>query len=292
MTHITNVSDTARWVAVYRANETARPDAIFHDPYAARLAGEHGERIVATLPGGAQMSWAIVVRTKVMDDMILDRVLRHNADVVLDLAAGLDSRPWRMKELPPTLRWIDVDLPGILDYKLETLAGEKTVCQYEAIRLDLRDVEKRRALFDQIGRSAKRVLVITEGLLVYLDDDQVADLARDLHAPAAFEWWMCDIIAPRILEMLMKGFGSHLSAGNAPMKFAPAEGTKFFERFGWRELEYHSALADAQRLNREMRAMPFYRMLGRIFFIGAKKRWEAAKRMSGNVLLQRVSSRA
>ena len=123
MTHIKNVSDTARWVAVYRANETARPDAIFHDPYAARLAGEHGERIVATLPGGPQMSWAIVVRTKVMDDMIRDRVLRHNADVVLDLAAGLDSRPWRMKQLPPTLRWIDVDLPGILDYKLETLAG-------------------------------------------------------------------------------------------------------------------------------------------------------------------------
>src|SRR3954471_8067635 len=91
MTEIKNVCDTARWVAVYRANETARPDAIFHDPYADRLAGEHGERIVATLPGGAQMSWAIVVRTKVMDDMILDRVLRHNADVVLDLAAGLDA---------------------------------------------------------------------------------------------------------------------------------------------------------------------------------------------------------
>jgi O-methyltransferase involved in polyketide biosynthesis len=227
-----------------------------------------------------------------MDDMILDRVLRHNADVVLDLAAGLDSRPWRMKELPPTLRWIDVDLPGILDYKLETLAGEKTVCQYEAIRLDLRDVEKRRALFDQVGRSAKRVLVITEGLLVYLDDQQVAELARDLHTPATFEWWMLDIIAPRILEMIMKGFGAHLSAGNAPMKFAPADGTKFFERFGWHELEYHSALGDAQRLKREMRMMPFYRMLGRIFFVGAKKRWEEAKRMSGNVLLQRESSRA
>jgi O-methyltransferase involved in polyketide biosynthesis len=43
---IGNVSDTARWVAVYRAMETARPDAIFRDPFAERLAGERGLEIV------------------------------------------------------------------------------------------------------------------------------------------------------------------------------------------------------------------------------------------------------
>ena len=40
---IDNISDTARWVAVYRAQETARPDAIFRDPFAERLAGERGD---------------------------------------------------------------------------------------------------------------------------------------------------------------------------------------------------------------------------------------------------------
>lgn len=39
---IENISDTARWVAVYRAMETARPDAIFRDPFADRLAGQRG----------------------------------------------------------------------------------------------------------------------------------------------------------------------------------------------------------------------------------------------------------
>ncbi len=46
MTSIENVSDTALWVAVYRAMETARPDAIFRDPYAERLAGDKGVKIV------------------------------------------------------------------------------------------------------------------------------------------------------------------------------------------------------------------------------------------------------
>jgi O-methyltransferase involved in polyketide biosynthesis len=37
LTHpfIRNISDTARWMAVYRARETERPDAHFRDPFAA-----------------------------------------------------------------------------------------------------------------------------------------------------------------------------------------------------------------------------------------------------------------
>jgi O-methyltransferase involved in polyketide biosynthesis len=42
---IRNISDTALWVAVYRARETDRPDAVFRDPFARRLAGERGEQI-------------------------------------------------------------------------------------------------------------------------------------------------------------------------------------------------------------------------------------------------------
>jgi O-methyltransferase involved in polyketide biosynthesis len=47
---ITHVSDTARWTALYRATESARPDALFHDPLAERLAGEQGRTIVANVP--------------------------------------------------------------------------------------------------------------------------------------------------------------------------------------------------------------------------------------------------
>jgi O-methyltransferase involved in polyketide biosynthesis len=53
---IRNVSDTALWVAVYRARETDRPDAVFRDPYARRLAGARlkrlsfGMRLLSLLP--------------------------------------------------------------------------------------------------------------------------------------------------------------------------------------------------------------------------------------------------
>src|SRR3954469_21620010 len=116
MALIENISDTAIWVATYRAMETERRDAIFRDPFASRLAGDKGREIVDKMTRGRSMAWAMIVRTAVLDEIILERVRSAGVDTVLNLAAGLDARAWRMP-LPPTLRWIDADLPGILDYK-------------------------------------------------------------------------------------------------------------------------------------------------------------------------------
>jgi methyltransferase (TIGR00027 family) len=285
MTEIRNVSDTARWVAVYRAMETQRPDALFRDPFAAKLAGAKGEAIVDELPRGRQMAWAMIVRTQVFDEIILDRIRTGGVDLVLNLAAGLDARPWRLTQLPSTLRWVDVDLPGILDYKLGALAGEKTVCRYDAVPLDLTDSAKRRALFEQLARESTRVLVVTEGLLIYLSPEQVSELARDLHVPRAFQWWLIDLINPRLLKMIQRSWGKSLSQGNAPFKFAPADGTKFFEQFGWREVDYRSAMEEARRLKREMRGAWLWRFIGKL---ASKKGQAEARRMSGTVVLERL----
>lgn len=285
MTHLTSVSDTARWVAIYRAMETRRADAIFRDPYAERLGGEHGQAIVDAFKRGRQMAWAMIVRTAVFDEVIRERVKSYGVDLVLNLAAGLDARPWRMTELPSSLRWVDVDLPGILDYKLETLANEKTVCRYDAVRLDLTDAAKRRALFSQLGAEARRVLVVTEGLLVYLTPEDVGTLAHDLHEIRSFQWWLIDLINPRLMKMMQRSWGKQLAAGNAPFRFAPEGGTKFFEPFGWHEAEFHSSMEEARRLDREMPGMWFWRIIGRL---SSRKRQTEFRRMSGFPLLERT----
>ena len=119
---VRNISDTARWAAYFRAEETKRPDAIFRDPFAERLCGQHGVDIANTLPDGNKHAWAWVTRTYLFDHFITQE-LQQGVDLVLNLAAGLDARPYRMK-LPASLQWIEVDLPGILAYKEVILAGE------------------------------------------------------------------------------------------------------------------------------------------------------------------------
>ena len=89
------LGDTALWVALYRALESERPDAIFHDPYARRLAGDRAERIMETLPKAKTWGWPMVVRTAVMDELIL-KAVAQGSGTVLNLAAGLDARPYRL----------------------------------------------------------------------------------------------------------------------------------------------------------------------------------------------------
>jgi O-methyltransferase involved in polyketide biosynthesis len=38
---LSGISHSASWVAYFRVRETQRPEALFSDPYAERLAGEH-----------------------------------------------------------------------------------------------------------------------------------------------------------------------------------------------------------------------------------------------------------
>ncbi|MGC1618398.1 MAG: SAM-dependent methyltransferase [Candidatus Acidiferrum sp.] len=244
---IRNVSDTARWVAVYRARETERPDAHFRDPFARRLAGERGEQIARSMPLGGNNDWSMITRTCLGDDLINEQI-RQGVDMVINLAAGLDARPYRM-QLPRTLKWIEVDLPEILSYKEEILCDDKPVCSLERIRLDLSNAAARRDLFAQLGTRASKALIISEGLLIYLTPEDVAGLAKDLAAPPSFQSWILDIASPGLLRMLAKRLSKQLLHA-APFKFAPPEGPNFFIPCGWKPVDVRSLLKNAARLKR------------------------------------------
>ena len=280
---VSHISDTARWVAMYRAFETERPDAIFQDPYARKLAGPLGERIAEAM-GGTKFAWPMIVRTAVLDDIIL-RVVREGADAVLNLAAGLDARPWRL-DLPASLTWWDVDYPAMQEYKREAMKGETPRCRVEWAPVDLADRAARKALFARVGATSGRVLAVSEGLLVYLDPAQVRDLASDLHEPPAIRQWLIDLASPKLLQWInRRSLGKATAAGGAPMKFGPAEGTAFFHPSGWREIEWRSTGEEGHRLHREMEMAWFWRLVSVLATEKAREGW---RRFAGFALLERV----
>jgi len=243
-----NISDTAHWVAFYRALESERTDALFHDPFARRLAGEHGARITEGQAFANRNAWSFVARTVLIDRFISDAVA-NGADMVVNLAAGLDARPYRMT-LPPRLQWIEVDLPDLLAYKTEVLAGETPRCILERVALDLSNVAARRELFDRLSARAKAVMVVSEGLVVYLSPEEVLSLATDLARTPTFSRWALDMVTPALMRMMQRTMGQQLQHAGAPFKFAPDEGPAFFERAGWKPLEARSLLHTAANLRR------------------------------------------
>src|SRR5262245_19472949 len=263
--------------------ETERPDAIFRDPYARRLAGERGEAIVRALPKGTAWAWPMIVRTAVMDEVILRSIREDGVRCVLNLAAGLDTRAYRLP-LSASVRWVHVDLPEMVRYVQEQLAGEQPACALEYVAADLTDPAQRLAVFTRAGSAGGPALVVSEGLLVYLEPEQVASLARELAAQAALRLWLIDLASPQLLKMLRNKWQPQLAAANAPMRFAPAEGTRFFEPCGWREAEFRPIFEESRRLKRGMRGAWLWSLLGRLM---PKARQETFRRMSGVVLLER-----
>lgn len=242
---ITHVSDTARWTALYRATESARIDALFRDPLAERLAGEQGRAIVAETPMTSRSGWWLVARTKIIDDAIL-KAIADGCDRVLNLAAGLDTRPYRL-DLPPDFQWIEADLPQMLEEKAELLAGQVPRCRLTRSAVDLADPVAREAFFDTALDGANNALVLTEGLLMYLEDADVTALSDALNRPEV-GWWMFDFGGPGLKRLMNKKVDGLLQ--NAPFIFAPENGLAYFEDLGWRVLESEYLMAAAKRFRR------------------------------------------
>ena len=277
---VRNVSDTALWVAIYRAMESERGDAIFHDPYARRLGGARGEAIVRSMPSSEYSAWPIIVRTAVMDHVVR-RCVRAGVKTVLNLAAGLDARPFRL-DLPKDLRWIHADLPPVVEYFQERMAGETPRCALEYVELDLREAGARQALFESAAATGP-VLAITEGLLIYLPEAAVVPLARELHEVARARWWLTDLASPKLLKMLEERWAPAGQRDNAPFVFGPAEGSGWFAPHGWRELEWHSTFAESLRIKRTMRGgAAFWKLMDKL---QTHARRHQSRRMSGILLM-------
>lgn len=244
---VRDISDTALWVAIYRARESERRDALFRDPFARRLAGERGEQIATVTSAKASPDWPYVARTVRFDQIVSEQV-KQGTDMVINLAAGLDARPYRM-DVPTSLQWVEVDLPAMIEYKEAILRDEKPRCALERMRLNLTDVPARRKLFQELGARAKNALVLSEGLLVYLGRNEVTALGRDLAAQPSFRDWAIDLCSPGLLKMLQKELPV-LSQAGSPLKFGPEEGPEFFTSCGWNPMEVYSMLKTAAKIGR------------------------------------------
>ncbi len=282
-----NISETAYLVAMYRALETERTDALFQDPFARLLAGGRGEMLVEVIGEKQQITTAIAIRTRVIDEIIGRLIESEGIDTVINLAAGLDTRPYRLS-LPSSLHWIEVDLPEIISYKEQTLKSVQPVCSLERVKLDITDITLRKALFTKINMSAKQVLVITEGLLSYLYETQVASLAVDLNKQSNLRWWLFELESSLALQhyhqiYARKIFDQYFANGNPTLLFAPEKGAEFFQQYGWKVAECKSAYKELCRLKQGVKFAWLLKLM-RIWF--SKEYWEKISQQGSIVLLE------
>jgi methyltransferase (TIGR00027 family) len=243
---ISHVSDTALMTAACRALETDRPDGWVRDPLAARLAGERGFAIARALPALEIMSFGVGMRTCILDDVVTKAISAHGISTVLSIGAGLDTRPWRL-EVPSDLRWVEVDLPAILDYKADLLAAEHPKCRIERLVADLNDPEQRHAMFATVSEQPS--LMITEGLLMYLPAATVEALATEAVQLSGIRYWLMDLATGALAKAVRMSSFKEIEALRAPDNLDGNGIIDVAKRYGWTSVESHTyAVQGMQRM--------------------------------------------
>ncbi|MCB2108362.1 MAG: SAM-dependent methyltransferase [Rhodobacteraceae bacterium] len=270
------LSDTAAWMASFRAQESARRDRRIDDPYAARFAKNLSGRFAHRGQLAADM---VVQRTVVFDELILKTIAEHAIDCVINIAAGYDTRPYRL-QLPERVVWFDTDLPDLTTRKKELLDDATPKCAVEFRNLDLREAGQLAAILEDANRRASRALVITEGLLLYLPEDSVRGLAETLGLHPNVSVWLTDLMSPAARFFMNRAAARHLDHIGEILRFAPRNGPAFFAPYGWTPESVHPAFRVMQRIDRNSNPM-----IGAV--LGAAKLFAPAS-LDGTVLLRRL----
>jgi methyltransferase (TIGR00027 family) len=285
------VALTARWIAAARANESARPDRLFDDPYAEILAGigQVGGTGGSSLRAGVsavddlivQTSRAfgapfLAIRTRFFDEVLLHAVRAGGVRQVVLLAAGLDARAYRLPWPLGTRLW-ELDQPAVLAAKDDALAaaGATPTCERHTLPVDLAVAGWEEALM-AAGLDAEAPSAwLVEGLLMYLDEAAVRALLTTTAALAASGSWLgADLFNSVVLSSpLLRPLTGLVAAQGAPWRFASDEPEALFAAAGWT-----ATVTEAREVGARYGRWPFLveprrlRRVPRYFLIAAQRR--------------------
>jgi methyltransferase (TIGR00027 family) len=229
-----SLAATARWAAAVRAMESAREDPLFSDPWAAALAGSEGAAWIQRRSPDSVIP--MVLRTRFFDDFLLRIAREHAIRQVVLMAAGLDTRAFRLG-WPARTRLFELDQPDVLSHKERVLqtAGARPTCKRTVVACNLTGSWVQ-ALTAACFNPQQPSAWLLEGFLFYLTSQDLTKLLdRTLGLAAPGSWIGFDIInsitlssplTQQWVEMQAKAGAPWIGSLDDPGEFIAARGWK------------------------------------------------------------------
>ncbi len=161
--NITGVPETMVQTLYARAKETRKQNAKLKDEIAVELVKKL-DYDFSKADKDKAMSYGVIARTIVLDRMVKKYLEKNANTVVINIACGLDTRCYRMKE--KYLRWYNVDLPETMKIRSQFLTENGPVYQIAKSAMD-------ESYVDDIDYHGENILVIIEGLTMYLCEKDI-----------------------------------------------------------------------------------------------------------------------
>ncbi len=153
-----------------KAMESQQPNPIFFDKKAQEIL-EHIEYDFAKLRIPRKTAVMLCMRAKKIDFYTQEFLADHPKNVVIHLGCGLDSRYTRVNR--GEVEWYDLDMPEVIDFRRKFY---KETDKYHMLPSSVTDLD----WTDSISPGALPVLVLAEGLFMYLKEEEVKALILKL----------------------------------------------------------------------------------------------------------------
>ena len=231
------VSDTAFYTCGIRARDAESEKSICNDKYAQRFMNTRGLEVFAEFSGDKMGSHAHIARHTMIDKRVGARVLADPKTTVVSIGAGFDSRAYRTHGG----RWIELDEPGIVEYKNGRLAP--TDCPNELTRIAINF--KTECLSERLPNidPETNVVVVIEGVFFYLTEAQISETLKALRSAYPRHVLICDLMTRKFIESRNKKIHKKLQKMNAPFKFLADTPSLTFIQAGYRVYERASIIS-------------------------------------------------
>lgn len=223
------ISNTAYYCCGVRMEDAERTPSLCNDHFARRFMDERGLRIYEPFRAEKLPNISNIVRCRIIDDFVRDELGKDPGTRVVTIGAGFDTRPYRLSGGD----WIEIDEPQIIQYKNERLPVAESLNPLRRMSIDF----STDSLAAKLGTVAtdKPVVVVMEGVFMYLEAAPIGDTLRDIKSRFPRHVLLCDLMNRAFLEKAAQSVHSKLAAAGAPFTERPDDPADIFRRNGYAE---------------------------------------------------------
>jgi len=243
----TPIAQTALWVAAERARESEKPDALFKDPFARKLAGEEGFEMIKKMEmSNPNAKYRVIIRTKFIDDLLMKSCKDIVNIQIVNIACGCDCRPYRLA-IPNTTKFFELDFLEVIIWKKELLKEEKPSCILNSISTDLSNINWVKDLIREGFDPNLPSFWIVEGLLGYLKDEEQNKLLGSISSISAKD---SQVVGTMISETCMQSEETSaqrqkMAEHGSPFQFGTNHPESFWANHGWKiEVVLHDQIKE------------------------------------------------
>jgi methyltransferase (TIGR00027 family) len=202
MLTIKPITSMAFYCCGVRMQDAASETPVCGDRFAEMFMCDYGMRIHHLFQDEENTSASVVVRHRIIDDLLRQELAAHPDTCIVTLGAGFDSRPYRLQGGT----WVELDEPQVVSWKNNRLPAMECRNPLQRIAIDFAadSLEEKLAQIRHDGP----VVVVVEGVFIYLSEDEIKQTISALLRRFPSHLLICDLVTR---EMVMN-YGRTLHA--------------------------------------------------------------------------------